>query len=452
MIAEHIFRAYDIRGVYGVDLDEKVARRVGLALGHYLGGRGRKLAVGMDVRLSSPALKKALVDGLTSAGCDVVDVGLVPSPALYYAVASMKLDGGAMVTASHNPPEWNGFKLCRKDAYIIAEGMGMEDLKALALKPDLPESGVKGRVEEDPGLLDRYIEDMVSKVKVSRRLKVVLDVANGCCSLTAPKMFEKLGCEVKVLNAELDGRFPAHLPEPTEETLAELKSKVVELGADFGVGFDGDGDRAVFVDDKGRVLLGDVVTALLVNHYLPREPGAAVVFDVSCSSIVEEAVKRLGGKPIVSRVGHAYMMDAVMRNNALLGGERSSHLYFREIWGIDDGAYAALKVAEMLSEAHEPLSALVDRLPRYPTKAKNYDCPDDVKFKAVADIAQELKSRGVRIIEVDGVKVLLDEGWFLIRPSNTQPLIKLTVEAKDEASLAKLFEEAESLIKARLPR
>jgi len=285
MIAEHIFRAYDVRGIYGVDLDEEVARRIGLALGRYLGGRGRRLAVGMDVRLSSPSLKKALIDGITSAGCDVVDVGLVPSPVLYYAVASMGLDGGAMVTASHNPPEWNGFKLCRRGAYIIAEGMGMEELKALAMSRDLEEAEVKGRVEEDPKLLDRYIDDMVSRVRVTRRLKVVLDVSNGCCSLTAPRMFEKLGCEVTVLNPELDGRFPAHLPEPTEETLAELRRRVVELGADFGVGFDGDGDRAVFVDDKGRVLLGDV------------EPGAAVVYDVSCSSIVEEAIRRHGGRP-----------------------------------------------------------------------------------------------------------------------------------------------------------
>ena len=449
MMPDHIFRAYDIRGVYGVDLTGEIAERIGLAFGHYAGGRGRKIAIGMDVRLSSPNLKKAFTQGLVKAGCNVIDVGLVPTPALYYAVVAKKLDGGVMVTASHNPPEWNGFKLCMRGAKMVSEGMGMEDLKALAQNPYLAEDEVKGEVVPDEGFLEEYTSFLLSKVKVSRELKVALDLSNGCCSLTAPRLFEKLGCKVVALNAEPDGRFPNHLPEPTEETLSELKRVVVEEKADFGVGYDGDGDRAVFIDDKGRVLLGDSMTALLVHHYLPREPGSSIVLDVSSSSVVEEIVKQLGGRVIVSRVGHAYIMDTMLKTGALIGGERSSHLYFKEIWGIDDGVYASLKVAEMLSEIEQPLSALVDKLPRYPSRSKNYDFPDQVKFKVVAEIAQELKAVGVKVMELDGVKALFDSGWFLIRPSNTQPLIKLTVEAKDQEALDKLFREAEKLILAR---
>ncbi|MCX8204996.1 MAG: phosphomannomutase/phosphoglucomutase [Candidatus Nezhaarchaeota archaeon] len=448
MLPEHVFRAYDIRGVYGRDLTEELAERVGLAFGCYVGGGGRKVAVGMDVRLSSPALAKALARGLMRAGCRVVGVGLVPTPALYYAVVSRGLDGGVMVTASHNPPEWNGFKLCVRGARIVAEGMGMEDVKALAQSPLLDGLGERGEVVEEP-ILDDYLSCILSRVKVSRGLRVALDLSNGCCALTAPRAFQELGCEVEALNSQLDGRFPGHLPEPTEEALSQLRRVVVERKADFGVGYDGDGDRAVFVDDKGRVLLGDSVIAILAQHYLPRHPGSAVVLDVSSSLAAIEAVEKAGGRVVVSRVGHAYIMDAMVSTGALIGGERSSHLYFRDLWGIDDGLYASLKVAELLSELREPLSKLVDQLPRYYSRSQSYEFPDHAKFRAVADIASEVKSRGVRVVEVDGVKALLDEGWFLIRASNTQPLIKVTVEARTREGLERLFREAEALVKAR---
>jgi len=448
-IPDHIFRAYDVRGVYGEDLTDDVARQVGLAFGCYVGGGGRRVAIGMDVRLSSPPLKRAFTEGLLRAGCNVIDIGLVPTPALYYAVASRGLSGGVMVTASHNPPEWNGFKLCVKGAAVVGEGMGMEDLKALAQNPLLSQLDGRGEVVVEEGFLDDYLAFLLRHVRPERRLKVALDLANGCCALTAPRAFRELGFEVEALNERPDGRFPAHLPEPTEETLGQLRELVVKTGADLGVGYDGDGDRAVFIDDRGRVLLGDVVTAILAQHYLPEHPGSAVVLDVSCSSVAFEAVERTGGRVVVSRVGHAYIMDAMMRTGALIGGERSSHLYFKEIWGIDDGLYASLKVAELLSRLGEPLSSLVDRLPKYYSKSKNYDFPDRVKFKVVADIAEELKSRGVRVVELDGVKALFDDGWFIIRPSNTQPLVKMTAEAKTPEALERLFKEAERLIEAR---
>jgi phosphoglucosamine mutase len=448
-VPDHVFRAYDIRGVYGVDLTEEVAERVGLAFGCYVGGGGRRVAVGMDVRLSSPSLKEAVKRGLARAGCHVRDVGLVPTPALYYAVISRGLDGGVMVTASHNPPEWNGFKLCVKGAAIVGEGMGMEDVRAIAQNPLLDGLRERGEVVVEGGLLDDYLSFLLSRVRLARRLSVAMDLSHGCCTLTAPRAFKELGCEVKALNAQPDGSFPSHPPEPTEEALSQLRDLVVEAGADFGVGYDGDGDRAVFIDDRGRVLLGDVVAAILAQHYLPRHPGSAVVLDVSCSSAALEAVERAGGRVVVSRVGHAYIMDAMLKTQALIGGERSSHLYFKEVWGIDDGLYASLKVAQLLSEVGEPLSALVDRLPRYPSKSKNYPFPDEAKFKAVAEIASELKSRGVKVIEVDGVKAILDEGWFIIRPSNTQPLIKVVAEARSQEALERLLKEAEALITAR---
>ncbi|MEM2936099.1 MAG: phosphomannomutase/phosphoglucomutase, partial [Candidatus Bathyarchaeia archaeon] len=343
-IPEHIFRAYDIRGVYGRDITEEVAEDIGKAFGTYIGGAGKNLVVGRDVRLSGETLQRALTVGLVSTGCRVEDIGVVPTPVFYFAVAHYAKDGGVMVTASHNPAEWNGFKIAREKGFICAEGMGMEEIKDIVFTRRFKLAPC-GKMEKYEGALLDYANFALSKIEIKKGLKVAMDLGNGTCSLIAPKLFKDAGAEVVAINAEPDGTFPAHEPEPTEETLRELKEVVVGEGADFGVGYDGDGDRALFVDDKGRVIPGDTTLIVLAEYYLKKQRGAKVVYEVSCSSSVEEAIKTHGGKPLVSRVGHAYIMDKMIQEGAILGGEVSSHLYFADIYGFDDALYAGLKLA-----------------------------------------------------------------------------------------------------------
>lgn len=445
-ISEHIFRAYDIRGIYGEDLTEEVAKWVGQALGTYIGGTGKKLVVGRDVRLSGPVLENALVEGLLSTGCHVQEIGVAPTPVLYFAIVHYAKDGGAMVTASHNPPNWNGFKLCGEKGFLLAQGMGMEEIKEIAITRRF-KSGPHGKLEKYDDAIGDYSNFALSKVEVERKLKVAVDPGNGTCSLVTPRLFEDAGLSVISINAEPNGNFPAHLPEPTEETLSELKQIVVKNGADFGIGFDGDGDRAVFIDEKGRIISGDTALIILAMYYLKKQKGATVLYDVSCSSSVEEVIKAHGGRPIMSRVGHAYIMDKMIQENATLGGEISSHFYFADVYGFDDALYASLKMAEILSKTDEKLSEIVDSIPRYPsTPVKVYDCPDEKKFKVVEKLTEEFGEMGYETVTIDGVKVIKPEGWFLIRASNTLPQIKMVAEAKTEEKLRQLTNFAEKKI------
>lgn len=445
-ISEHIFRAYDIRGIYGEDLTEEVAKWIGQALGTYIGGTGKKLVVGRDVRLSGPVLENALVEGLLSTGCHVQEIGVAPTPVLYFAIVHYAKDGGAMVTASHNPPNWNGFKLCGEKGFLLAQGMGMEEIKEIAATKRF-KFGPHGKLEKYDDAIVDYSNFVLSKVEVVRKLKVAVDPGNGACSLVTPRLFEDAGLSVIAINAEPDGNFPAHLPEPTEETLNELKQIVVKNGADFGIGFDGDGDRAVFIDEKGRIISGDTALIILAMYYLKKQKGATVLYDVSCSSRVEEVIKAHGGRPIMSRVGHAYIMDKMIQENATLGGEISSHFYFADVYGFDDALYASLKMAEILSKTDEKLSEIVDSIPRYPsTPVKVYDCPDEKKFKVVEKLTVEFEEMGYETVTIDGVKVIKPEGWFLIRASNTLPQIKMVAEAKTEEKLRQLTNFAEKKI------
>ncbi len=431
--SEKIFRAYDIRGVYGEDLTEDVAKCIGQAFGTYL--EVKEIIVGRDVRLSGYALECALVDGVLSTGCQVYEIGVVPSPVLYFTIVHQEKDGGVMVTASHNPSEWNGFKLCRERGLIVAQGMGMEEVKEIAVTRRF-RSAHPGKFERYDRALEDYADFVLSKIEIKRKLRAAMDLANGTCTLIAPRLFRNLDLEVVALNTEPDGNFPAHMPEPTEETLNELRRIVLREEADFGVGYDGDGDRALFVDDKGRIVPGDVALIILAEEYLKEKRGTKVVYEVSCSSIVEEMIRAYGGVPVLSRVGHAYIMDKMIRENAILGGEVSSHLYFSDIFGFDDAIYASLKMAEILSKTDIMLSEMVDSIPRYPsTPIKNYDCPDEKKFRVVEGLREEIEQMGFVITTIDGVKAIEKNGWFLIRASNTLPQIKMVAEAKNEREL-----------------
>ena len=437
---DQIFRAYDIRGVFDENLTDEVATKIGIAFATFL-RKDKEVLVARDVRLSGEKLRRALVSGLVS-GCDVTDIGIVPTPLLYFAINCLQKDAGIMITASHNPPEWNGFKAFKRKGAIY--GRDMEKIKQIAEKVDLEMLGKKkGRLSRYKGIIQEYMDFVVNKIEIERKLKVVADTANGTCGLVAPFLFKQLGCKILTLNQNPDGTFPAHLPEPKEETLVELKREVVKNEADLGVGYDGDGDRAVFVDEKGNVIPGDLTLLVFAKDVLQKNKGAKIVYELSCSMAVEEYVKELGGIPIVERVGHTFIMDKMIEENALFGGEKSSHFYFSECYGMDDAIFASLRMAEILSKSSEKLSEIVDSLPKYPSiYEKNVECPDELKFAVIEKLRSRFEDYGLKFLDIDGVKLLDKDGWVLLRPSNTEPVIRISVEARTEEKLRELYEFA----------
>jgi len=437
---ESIFRAYDIRGIFGKQLTEDVASTIGAAFGAFL-GRNKDVVVGRDVRLSGETLRNALVSGL-AFNCDVTDVGVVPTPLIYFAINHLKKDAGVMITASHNPPEWNGFKLFKQKGCIYGDEMAK--IKELARTSNLKKLGKRnGKVVKYERIFEDYTSFVLDKIDMQKKLKIVADTANGVCGLLAPSLFRRLGCNIITLNEKPNGRFPAHLPEPKEETLGELKREVVRAKADFGVGYDGDGDRAVFVDDKGRTISGDLALMIFAEDALKRRGGGKIVYELGCSMAVEEFIKERYGIPIVERIGHVFIMDKMVSENALVGGETSSHFYFLECHGMDDAIFASLKMAEILSKRDEKLSEIVDSLPKYPSiHERNFECPDQIKFEVIKKLGAKFRDYGLKFLDVDGVKLLDRDGWVLLRPSNTEPLIRVSAEAKTEEKLEALYQFA----------
>jgi phosphomannomutase/phosphoglucomutase len=442
---EHMFRAYDIRGIYGKDLTLDIAEKIGMAFGTFIGA-GKKLAVGRDIRRGGEQLSDVVVKGLVSTGCDVEDLGVVTTPILYFAIAHRKKDGGVMITASHNPAEWNGLKLCREKGIIVGQGSGIEQVKGIIKQGKYSKAAKKGKVKAFEGIISEYSTFVLSQISLKRKLKVILDTANSVPGIVAPKLFRQLGCEVTVLNEKLDGRFPGRHPEPKEESLQQLMQEVKRLKVDLGVGYDADGDRAVFVDDLGRLLTGDFASIVFARALISRQK-RKVVIDVSCSSALEEAVKKSGGIPIIERVGRPFIMNRVLRENAVFGGERSGHFYFPHLYGLDDGTFASLKMAEILSQSRIPLSEIIDNIPKYPSATLNVPCADEIKFKVVGNLKAEFQAKGFRILDIDGVKARNEQGWVLLRPSNTEPLVRIFAESKTQTSLKQLLELAEKMLK-----
>lgn len=442
----NVFRAYDIRGIYGKDLTEDLVESVALSYATMLGNSGEVL-IGRDVRLSGERLMQSVSKGLREGGCNTVNVGLVPTPTSYFGVVWWKMSGGIQITASHNPPEWNGMKIITKGGETISEGAGMEELKKMVLEGGWKRVEKKG-VEVSRELVSEYVEFLMSKVEVERKLKIAVDYSNGASTIVFPKIAEQLGVEVVGLNSEPDGLFPGHLPEPNEETLRDLQRVVKESKVDFGAGFDGDGDRVVFIDDKGRFLAGDITLAVFVKH-LKRK--GKVIYDVNCSSVLREIILENGCEPVESRVGRAFMLREVRKLEAVIGGEKSNHIYFSELWGFDDAIYALLKMIEIISKSENKLSEIVDTIPVYPsTPIMVFDCPDEIKWKVVEEIAEKMVKEGFRISRLDGVKVYFDDGWMLIRPSNTMPQIKMSAEAKTEEKLREIVQYGKELIRSTI--
>ena len=434
-----IFRAYDIRGVYGVDLTPELAVKIGLAFGSIL-DEGLEVMVGRDSRLTGPILQSALTSGLTASGCNVIDIGLVATPLVYFASIHYGVKGGAMVTASHNPPEYNGFKLCRGGvSYSYETGIGEVERRVKAGDFRLVGWDKAGRIESRNVIPD-YVEHVLKGRSLEKPLKVVIDVGNGSCGF-AGEIFRRLGCEVRVLFGEPDGRFPNHIPNPLlEETLKPLRETVLNWNADIGIAFDGDGDRVGFIDDKGRIVRGDQALILFAREILSKHPGSKIIFNVLCSKAVVEEINALGGKPLMVRVGHSYIHEALLKEDAPLAGELSGHFYFgKEYYGYDDAIYAAIRMVELVSKADGKFSSLIDSVPTYVASPEiRIRCPDEVKFKVVERFKQKLQDQNYNLITVDGVRVEVEDGWGLVRASNTEPALVLRFEASNQNRLREI--------------
>jgi phosphomannomutase/phosphoglucomutase len=435
---ENIFRAYDIRGIFGKDLTVETARDIGKAFGTYL-GEGKNLIVGRDSRPSGKALNSALIEGLISVGCNVSDVGFLPSPVLYFAIYTKRKDGGVMITASHNPPEWNGFKLILEKGRFCAQETGMEQVKEIFLSKKFNKPKNMGKIDYDEKILENYSNFILSKIKLGRKLKIVIDTGNSVCSLTAPKLFKSIGCEVVAINEELK-EIPARPYEPTEEALKELIETVKKEEADLGVAYDGDGDRVAFIDNNGKYVSSDSIAMLLAKPILGNRKDAKFVFNINCSSATEEFIKENGGIPIVTKTGRTFMHETMVKEKAILGGETSGHFYFQEVFSFDDATFASLKIAEIVSSSKEKFSRLIDSLPSYfSVPTKDIDCGDETKFKVIDDVKMRFIDLGYRIIDTDGVKAFKGKDWVLIRASNTMPKIKVNAESETRKGAEEIF-------------
>ena len=438
-----ILRAYDIRGRVGADLDRDTVRRLGAAFGsRVLAGGGARVALGHDVRESSPDLSAWLKEGICGTGVDVWDLGLVPTPLLYYAVHTQDVAGGIQVTGSHNPPEYNGMKL------MLGKGMLFGDaLRELGSEAEQGEFPV-GRGESEPlDLQSRYLDDLEQKGPLKRPLRIVIDAGNGCASLLAPELFRRLGAVVDCLYCEYDGRFPNHIADPTRpETLTVLRERVVATRSDLGIAFDGDADRLGVVDETGRIVWGDQLLAIFAREVLAAQPGAPVLFEVKCSRGLAEEIARLGGVPVMTPTGHSRIKARMAELDAPLAGEMSGHFFFREWFGIDDALYAAARLCRSLAQSDRTLGAIVDLLPRYAaTPELRVPCADGRKFGVVTEV-QDRYRRTHAVSDLDGARIEFGPGWGLVRASNTEPALVVRAEGRTSAECQAILSELQSTL------
>jgi phosphomannomutase / phosphoglucomutase len=434
----HIFRAYDVRGRVGPDINPDVFRQVGRAYGTLIRRTGgRQVAVGQDNRLSSTELRAAFAGGVRAAGVSVVDLTVTPTPVMYFATAHWKLDGGANITGSHNPVEYNGVKMVHAGAAPLSEDEIQSLLRTIEAG-DL-ESGQGGLDTRPPR--DDYYAAVLERVHPARRLRVVVDAGNGVAGLYGPELLRRLGCDVVELFCESDGSFPNHLPDPEDPAnMHALQTKVLEAGADLGIAWDGDADRVGVVDERGRRHEADLILILLARDLLRRRPGASIVFDVKSSQSLVDDIRAHGGVPVMWKTGHSHLKRKMREDGILLGGEVSGHLFFGEnYYGVDDGILASGKIIELAAGAATPLSELFDSVPhRAATPELKAMCSDAEKFRVMAELAQEFK-RGYEVIDIDGARVLFPNGgWGLVRASNTNPYLTLRFEAGTTAQIEEM--------------
>ncbi len=429
---KHIFREYDIRGIVDKDLTEDTVEKVGKAYGSIIQGN---VVVGKDIRQSSEKFSKALIKGIRSTGCNVIDIGVSTTPLLYFSIHYYKQAGGVMVTGSHNPIEFNGLKLCKE--VLSIHGEGIQDIRKIIEKKEFKTG--KGKLSNKKPLA-HYNSYVKKDIKLNKKLKVVIDAGNGTAGLTAKKLLQDLGCEVIPLYCEPDGKFPNHLPDPTVvEYLQDLVKKVREEKADVGIGYDGDADRIGIVDEKGEIIWGDRLLMLYSKELQARKPGSKIVFDVKCSNLLEEAIKQHGGIPIMWKTGHSLLKSKMHEENAEIAGEMSGHMFFKDRFlGFDDAVYASCRFLEILSNTDKKASQLLEDVPKtYYTPEIRVDCSEDKKFRIPEELKKELRNE-FTICDIDGARIQFQDGWGLVRASNTQPVLVLRFEAQTQQRLEEI--------------
>ena len=449
-LSRNIFREYDIRGIAGRDLTEEAATAIAGAYAAFMAERGVKgaLAIGRDNRPSGEALHRALVAGLLGSGIDVVDIGIVPTPIAYWAQHKLDVVGGIQITGSHNPPEYNGFKLGLQTKPVY--GADIQHIYELAVGGKKPQG--KGKRRSEP-VIDRYIDDIAGRVgKLQRNVKAVIDCGNGAGALVAPQLFTRLGIKPRCLFCESDGTFPNHHPDPTvPKNVEDLIAAVKKDGAEIGIAFDGDADRIGVVDDTGEIIWGDYLLIVYARDALARTgKGQSIVFDVKASQALPEAVEKAGGKPVMWKTGHSLIEEKMHETHAPVGGEMSGHMFFSEgFYGFDDALYGAARLLQIVARSGKTVRQLLADVPRFvSTPEIRVECPDEKKFEIVRE-AQEYFSAKYDVITVDGVRVLFGDGWGLIRASNTQPVLVMRFEARSTEQLDRIRSEMQGWIRSK---
>jgi len=441
-----IFREYDIRGVVGEQLTDETVATAGRAIGTFLNRNGaRKIAVGCDARESSPRFCEILTKSLNETGCDVILIGMVPTPVLYHTVFTKPVDGGVMITGSHNPPSHNGFKVCLGKSALF--GSQIQEIKEIALS-DVFSKGAGSSEKLD--VLDDYRSDLISKIGIGpRKLKAVIDAGNGMGGVTAVPFYRELGIDVVELFTKPDSGFPNHPPDPAvAENLADLIEAVKQSGADAGIAFDGDADRITVVDETGRIIWGDELMILFARDVLASHPGATMIGEVKCTQNLFDDIKKHGGNPIMWKAGHSVIKAKMQETGAVLAGEMSGHIFFADrFYGFDDAAYAGARLLEILSKTNRPLSALLSDLPKtYSTPEIRIPCPENKKSFVIQRIVEHF-SPDHEVVTIDGARIKFDHGWGLVRPSNTQAIMVMRCEAVTEQELQRIQRGLEKMVK-----
>jgi phosphomannomutase/phosphoglucomutase len=447
-LSRNIFREYDIRGVTSKDLTPDVARLVARAYASFLKAAGvsGEIAVGRDNRPSGTELHREFVAGLLESGLDVVDIGIVPTPLAYWAQHNLGVAGGIQITGSHNPPEFNGFKLGIGNRSIY--GQDIQKLYEIAVARDFPEGKGALRSEE---VIDRYVEDVGQRIgRISKAVNCVIDCGNGAGAVLAKKLFDRIGVPAHILFGESDGTFPNHHPDPTvPANLTDLIAAVKERRAEVGIAFDGDADRIGVVDEDGTIIWGDHILIIYARDVLARTgKGQPIIFDVKCSQALPEEVEKAGGKPLMWKTGHSLIEEKMHETHAPIAGEMSGHMFFQEGWyGFDDAMYGAARLLRIIADSGKSVREMMADVPHFvSTPEIRVDCPDDVKFGIVAEATRHFSAK-YKVIDVDGVRVLFGDGWGLIRASNTQPVLVMRFEARTTEELEAIRAEMEGWLR-----
>lgn len=443
----HIFREYDIRGVVGSDLNQDTVYKLARAIGTYFRRNGaRTISLGRDARASSPEFRDIMVKGLTESGCDCIDAGMIPTPVLYFTLFNWEVDGGIMITGSHNPADNNGFKICLGKNSIYGEQI--KEICKIAGSEDFIKDKEGSYQEKD--ILESYRQYILTNIQLGdRKLKVVVDGGNGIGGFVAAPIYKELGCDVIELFCEPDGRFPNHHPDPTVvENMQSAIEAVLKSSADLAIAFDGDGDRIGVVDEKGSIIWGDQLMVIFSRAILKEKPGATFISEVKCSQTLFDDIRKNGGKAIMWKAGHSLIKAKMRETGAAMAGEMSGHIFFADrYFGYDDAIYAGARLLEILSRESKPISALIEDLPKtIYTPEIRIDCPDDKKFEVVAKLTEEF-NKTHQVITVDGARIIFPHGWGLVRASNTQPVLVLRFEADTKQNLEKIRSAVEEKLK-----